>query len=83
MENIRISFSRYREILVVEEHYALGGVSSLFCEALSSAEHQTKVFSAALSNTFFTGLGGQTQIREANGLDESTLAKRIQLLGRR
>jgi transketolase len=82
-EDIRRRFSHYGEILVVEEHYALGGVASLFLDAFSSADHPTRVFSAAISNKFFTGLGGQSGIREANGLDESTLGRRIQQLGRK
>lgn len=71
-------FQSYERILIIEDHYTLSGVASLFLAAFS--ESRTKIYSAALPIEFFTGKGDKTAIREVGGLGISTLLARARAL---
>lgn len=67
----------YTEILVVEEHIAHGGLSSLLQNALSKSK--TRVSSVSAKSSFHSGIGSYEWALAQNGLDDASILEQIKL----
>ena len=67
----------YKEVVVVEEHIAHGGLASLLLNALLGSK--TNVLSVSARSTFHSGIGSYEWALSQNGLDDSSILNRIKL----
>jgi deoxyxylulose-5-phosphate synthase len=71
----------YTEILVVEEHIAHGGLSSLLQNALSKSK--TRVSSVSAKSSFHSGIGSYEWALSQNGLDDASILGQIKQAGQK
>lgn len=72
-------FAKYKSLLIIEEHYSIGGLSSLFKNLFFDKKIQsTTIDSQNISHEFITGQGNQFDIREKYNLTVKEISNRIQ-----
>ena len=72
-------FGKYKSLLIIEEHYSIGGLSSLFKNLFFDNNVQgTNIYSQNISHEFITSQGNQVDIREKYNLNVKQILNRIQ-----
>lgn len=71
---------KYEHLLVIEEHFPLGGLFSLLAEAFAGKAKAPTMHRHGLQHEFITAQGSQSDIREAKGLSPEGIQEKIESL---
>jgi len=75
---LRLLFSNYSKIAILEEHGVAGGAGSAVLEwASRTGIESSKLICFGVGDKFLTGYGNQLEARQAIGLDATTIAKAL------
>ena len=68
--------SKYKNLIVIEEHSVYGGLSSIIKDNLTNFNFQS-IYSIGLNDTFTSIVGNQEYLKKINGLDFDSLRNKI------
>ena len=77
-EAVQELLKRFRHLVTVEEHNVTGGFGSAVCEIAAEAGTGCRIHRIGLQDCYSAIVGNQQYLREMYGMDEKTIAEKVE-----